>query len=371
MAPEQILADGAEPASDVFALGSVLAYAATGKGPFDATTVPAIMHRILTGEPALDGIGEPLSTMILGCLAKEPRDRPTPAEIADSIAAGSETAPGGPPERPWHSAVNLLIERQRSDLEERVTRSLATETLVDPDTTVIPESLARADTVLQTPPPRPISPEEPDRPKPDPAAERAVPQPTSGGTGADAKTLSSAAEPGTPSAGVAEKKTDARGIVIFGTLIVSVILLIGMIVEDNDSGSGDDDHAANSVSDTDNDVDDGYTDYAPPPTSSAPDPRAGCLEAANTISSYIDIANSAMESGDNARATNAFRDLAYELRVIANDANSTSVAADIRSIADDSDRLADAIIADDSESFSYWRDKWIDDRDELVESCRG
>src|SRR5690606_8920968 len=44
MSPEQILADAAEPASDVFAFGTVLGFAANGFGPFDASTVPAITH---------------------------------------------------------------------------------------------------------------------------------------------------------------------------------------------------------------------------------------------------------------------------------------------------------------------------------------
>ena len=42
MSPEQVRGDRIGPESDVFSLGSVLAYAATGRGPFDSTTVPAI-----------------------------------------------------------------------------------------------------------------------------------------------------------------------------------------------------------------------------------------------------------------------------------------------------------------------------------------
>ncbi|HZE40096.1 MAG TPA: serine/threonine-protein kinase, partial [Stackebrandtia sp.] len=56
MSPEQITSDRATPASDVFALGCVLAFAATGAGPFDAPSVPAIVHQVTSEEPRLDAV---------------------------------------------------------------------------------------------------------------------------------------------------------------------------------------------------------------------------------------------------------------------------------------------------------------------------
>jgi hypothetical protein len=54
----------------------VLAYAATGHGPFDSASVPAIIHRIVTEPPDLGSISGPLRDVIGACLAKNPADRP-------------------------------------------------------------------------------------------------------------------------------------------------------------------------------------------------------------------------------------------------------------------------------------------------------
>ncbi|MFE4674208.1 WD40 repeat domain-containing serine/threonine protein kinase [Streptomyces sp. NPDC056721] len=81
MSPEQIRADQAGSASDVFALGCVLTFAATGSSPFAAATLPATTHRILSQPPQLDGVTGTLRGLIDSCLAKEPLDRPDPANI--------------------------------------------------------------------------------------------------------------------------------------------------------------------------------------------------------------------------------------------------------------------------------------------------
>ncbi|WP_433173836.1 WD40 repeat domain-containing serine/threonine protein kinase [Actinoallomurus sp. CA-150999] len=92
MSPEQIHADRTGPASDVFSLGSVLVFAATGRSPFDAPTIAAIVHRILHDPPALDGLGGDLHAVLAACLAKEPTDRPT----AQSLPARfTSLRPGG------------------------------------------------------------------------------------------------------------------------------------------------------------------------------------------------------------------------------------------------------------------------------------
>ncbi|TDC53685.1 serine/threonine protein kinase [Actinomadura sp. KC345] len=86
MSPEQVLGDRVETPSDVFALGCVLTFAATGRGPFDATTIPAIVHRILREGPRLDGVDEGLRTLLAACLAKEPAARPTTSVILEHLA---------------------------------------------------------------------------------------------------------------------------------------------------------------------------------------------------------------------------------------------------------------------------------------------
>ncbi|MEU3353735.1 serine/threonine-protein kinase [Streptomyces sp. NPDC037389] len=102
MSPEQIRAETVSPTSDVFALGSVLAFAATGRSPFDATSVPAIVHRVTSGEPVLDGLSGELYELVAACLAKEPGDRPSTADVLRrlSVTGGSPGTASVVPTKP-------------------------------------------------------------------------------------------------------------------------------------------------------------------------------------------------------------------------------------------------------------------------------
>ncbi len=81
MSPEQ--ADGREvgAASDVFSMGAVLAFAATGTEPFGTGAASALLYRVVHGEPALTGISDELHEVISACLRKIPAERPTPARL--------------------------------------------------------------------------------------------------------------------------------------------------------------------------------------------------------------------------------------------------------------------------------------------------
>ncbi|MEU1658013.1 bifunctional serine/threonine-protein kinase/ABC transporter substrate-binding protein [Streptomyces griseofuscus] len=88
LAPEQARARDEEvgPPSDVFALGCVLAYAATGRPPFGGGTVPAVIFRTVHEEPRLDGITEDgLRNLVARCLAKDPAARPTVPELRAAL----------------------------------------------------------------------------------------------------------------------------------------------------------------------------------------------------------------------------------------------------------------------------------------------
>ena len=106
MSPEQVRGERLGPESDVFSLGSVLAYAATGHGPFDSATAPAIIYRIATEPPDLGPLSGPLRGVISECLAKNPADRPTldrlPILLSDVPGqfAPGEFAPGRHPTVP-------------------------------------------------------------------------------------------------------------------------------------------------------------------------------------------------------------------------------------------------------------------------------
>jgi hypothetical protein len=77
MAPEQLRAERVGPATDLFAWASVIAFAATGRPPFEAPHMVAVMHRISTGEPDLTGVPADLIPVLRRCLDKDPAARPT------------------------------------------------------------------------------------------------------------------------------------------------------------------------------------------------------------------------------------------------------------------------------------------------------
>ncbi|MHB9753128.1 protein kinase domain-containing protein [Streptomyces sp. BYX5S] len=82
MAPEQFRRPReVGPAADVFALGSLLVHAATGRGPFDSDSPYLVAYQVVHDEPDVSGVPEELAPLVLDCLAKEPEDRPTPDEL--------------------------------------------------------------------------------------------------------------------------------------------------------------------------------------------------------------------------------------------------------------------------------------------------
>ncbi|MEU3574238.1 serine/threonine-protein kinase [Kitasatospora sp. NPDC036755] len=83
MSPEQARGNASvTTASDVFSLGSVLAFASTGTSPFDGEgPAVAVMYRITQEEPDLSGTDNELRGLVAACLAKDPTARPTTADI--------------------------------------------------------------------------------------------------------------------------------------------------------------------------------------------------------------------------------------------------------------------------------------------------
>ncbi|MGW4994873.1 protein kinase domain-containing protein [Streptomyces mirabilis] len=104
MAPEQLSTPrevGA--AADVFALGGVLTYAATGRGPFDGDTgAPpiAVAMKIAHDAPDLAGVPPVLRSVIEKCLSKDPTGRPSAADLLALLQEeGIETAGPEEPEK--------------------------------------------------------------------------------------------------------------------------------------------------------------------------------------------------------------------------------------------------------------------------------
>ncbi|MBT2396418.1 PQQ-binding-like beta-propeller repeat protein [Streptomyces sp. ISL-100] len=86
LTPEQLAGQEPGPASDIFVLGLLLAYAATGATPWAAGPQDAAADRIAHAEPELAAVPEELRTLIARCLAKSPADRPAPGALAAELA---------------------------------------------------------------------------------------------------------------------------------------------------------------------------------------------------------------------------------------------------------------------------------------------
>jgi serine/threonine protein kinase len=69
------------PAADIFAWGCVVAYAGTGRTPFNGDSPAATAARILTQPPDLRGLSGPLRHLVELSLAADPRDRPTARDL--------------------------------------------------------------------------------------------------------------------------------------------------------------------------------------------------------------------------------------------------------------------------------------------------
>ncbi|MET9086066.1 bifunctional serine/threonine-protein kinase/ABC transporter substrate-binding protein [Streptomyces sp. NPDC004237] len=95
LAPEQAEGRPATAASDVFALGCVLAYAATGTPPFGTGTPDALLYRTVHDEPELGRVDGGLRTLVERCLAKDPDARPTADEVRRLLAQDAPERSGG------------------------------------------------------------------------------------------------------------------------------------------------------------------------------------------------------------------------------------------------------------------------------------
>ncbi|MFB4277118.1 protein kinase [Nonomuraea sp. MTCD27] len=88
LAPEVLTGQAAEAAADVFAWGAVVLFAATGRDPFRGDSLGGIMHRLLTVDPDLSCLPDPLCELVGRALAKDPADRPAAAELLVESEAG-------------------------------------------------------------------------------------------------------------------------------------------------------------------------------------------------------------------------------------------------------------------------------------------
>jgi Protein kinase domain len=87
MSPEQATGQEIGPLSDVFSLGAVLAFAATGRKPFGTGSSAAVLERVVHGSPNLDDAPPEIRPLIGRCLAKDPAQRPSAPELLADVTA--------------------------------------------------------------------------------------------------------------------------------------------------------------------------------------------------------------------------------------------------------------------------------------------
>jgi serine/threonine protein kinase len=127
MSPEQAQGRETGPPSDIFSLGAVLAFAATGTGPFGGGSGPELLYRLVSGEPDTSGIPGEIRPLIGRCLAKDPRQRPTAAQLLAELSIAGPTAytppaaPAYPPTEPaWPAAGPAAAPDVRQGAQEAV-----------------------------------------------------------------------------------------------------------------------------------------------------------------------------------------------------------------------------------------------------------
>ncbi|PWW54871.1 serine/threonine-protein kinase [Actinokineospora spheciospongiae] len=150
LSPEQIEAGEVGPASDVFALGSVLVHAAAGRGPFGDFGLATTLYKIVHGQPDLDGVPARLRGIASRCLDPRPEARPTPGDLLAEI--------GHPEHAEWlPPAVRDLVEEHRTRMLAPVprpgTRAYTGAAPVGPAATVEPPTGNAATSVGASPEP--------------------------------------------------------------------------------------------------------------------------------------------------------------------------------------------------------------------------
>ncbi|MEU9087765.1 serine/threonine-protein kinase [Streptomyces sp. NPDC048357] len=104
MAPEQIRSEPVTAACDIFCLGVVLVYAATGRLPFGDAEQPGglagLLLRSTEAQPDLAGVPAELRDLVRDCLHRDAAARPGPAEVLARVGAGDTVADGRALE-PW------------------------------------------------------------------------------------------------------------------------------------------------------------------------------------------------------------------------------------------------------------------------------
>ncbi|MCE4948222.1 protein kinase domain-containing protein [Streptomyces sp. VTCC 41912] len=157
MAPEQFQRPReVGPAADVFALGSVLVHAATGRGPFDSESPYLVAYQVVHDEADLSDVPDALVPLIESCLAKDPADRPTPDRLMQLLCTDAPmTLPATRPTR--GEALPETVPGARIPAQRQPVRA---ETAARAETTHVRARTPDAARAPAGPPPPPAVPED-------------------------------------------------------------------------------------------------------------------------------------------------------------------------------------------------------------------
>ena len=119
MAPEQARdPHQASAASDVYALGATLLFAATGHPPYQGDSILDVLAQLATDEPDLSGLPADLTRLITACLQRVPRDRPSSSSMLAQLGQFTEAGPGAAGGHSYlpDEAMALIEQYQRNPL---------------------------------------------------------------------------------------------------------------------------------------------------------------------------------------------------------------------------------------------------------------
>ena len=123
MSPEQAEGRRVGPASDVFSLGSVIAFAATGSAPFGGGEPITTVYRVVHAEPDLSSVPVPFRDLVTRCLAKDPASRPTLAQVIEAVMTASAAYPDASATDFWPEPVAALVISRQESLRAQVPSS--------------------------------------------------------------------------------------------------------------------------------------------------------------------------------------------------------------------------------------------------------
>ncbi|MET7717787.1 serine/threonine-protein kinase [Streptomyces sp. NPDC005407] len=128
LAPEQVRGAAVTPATDVFALGATLAYAATADSPFGHGSSEVMLYRVVHEEPQLYGVPDALAPLVRACLAKDPEERPSTLQLSMRLKEiAAREAQGLSEARPPAQRERIEQDRPTSRYTERTERAARTE----------------------------------------------------------------------------------------------------------------------------------------------------------------------------------------------------------------------------------------------------